>query len=97
MVERLALLSKEAGLSGVVASAQELALIRAACGEDFVVVTPGVRPAFAAADDQQRIVTPAAAIAAGADYLVVGRPIAKADDPVGAARAIVAEMGSSIV
>ncbi|MGC9519038.1 MAG: orotidine-5'-phosphate decarboxylase [Desulfuromonadaceae bacterium] len=97
MVERLALLSKEAGLSGVVASAQELNLIRSACGNDFVVVTPGVRPAFAAADDQQRIVTPAAAIAAGADYLVVGRPIAKADDPVGAARAIVAEMGSGLV
>ncbi|MCA1797723.1 MAG: orotidine-5'-phosphate decarboxylase [Desulfuromonadaceae bacterium] len=96
MVERLALLSKEAGLSGVVASARELSLIRAACGSDFVVVTPGVRPAFAASDDQQRIVTPAAAVAQGADYIVVGRPISRADDPVAAARAIVAEMEGSI-
>lgn len=96
MVERLALLSKNAGLSGVVASARELSLIRAACGNDFVVVTPGVRPAFAASDDQQRIVTPAAAIAQGADYIVVGRPISKADDPVVAARAIVAEMEGGI-
>jgi orotidine-5'-phosphate decarboxylase len=96
MVERLALLSKKAGLSGVVASARELSLIRAACGEDFVVVTPGVRPAFAASDDQQRIVTPAAAIEQGADYIVVGRPISKADDPVAAARAIVAEMAGRI-
>lgn len=96
MVERLALLSKDAGLSGVVASARELSLIRAACGSDFVVVTPGVRPAFAAPDDQQRIVAPAAAIAQGADYIVVGRPISRADDPVGAARAIVAEMEGGI-
>jgi len=96
MVERLALLSKEAGLSGVVASARELGLIRAACGRDFVVVTPGVRPAFATADDQQRIVTPAAAIEQGADYIVVGRPISKADDPVAAARAIVAEMEGGV-
>lgn len=96
MVERLARLSKDSGLSGVVASARELELIRSACGEDFVVVTPGVRPAFAAADDQQRIVTPAAAIADGADYIVVGRPISNADDPVAAAQAIVAEMEGAI-
>ncbi|MGM0416838.1 MAG: orotidine-5'-phosphate decarboxylase [Thermodesulfobacteriota bacterium] len=96
MVERLALLSRDAGLSGVVASARELSLIRAVCGSDFVVVTPGVRPAFAASDDQQRIMTPAAAISQGADYIVVGRPISKADDPVAAARAIVAEMEGGI-
>ncbi len=96
MVPRLAHLAQQSGLSGVVASAQELGLIRARCGDDFVVVTPGVRPASAASDDQQRIVTPAQAVAAGADYLVVGRPIAKAADPVAAARAIVAEMNSAV-
>ncbi|EAT14848.1 orotidine-5'-phosphate decarboxylase [Desulfuromonas acetoxidans] len=92
MVPRLATLARESGLHGVVASAQELPLIRQACGGDFVVVTPGVRPATAARDDQQRVMTPGEAIAAGSDYLVVGRPISKADDPVLAARSIVAEM-----
>ena len=96
MVPRLAHLAQQSGLSGVVASAQELGLIRAKCGDDFIVVTPGVRPVSAASDDQQRIVTPAQAVAAGADYLVVGRPIAKAADPVAAARAIVAEMNSAV-
>ncbi|WP_316347115.1 orotidine-5'-phosphate decarboxylase [Desulfuromonas acetoxidans] len=92
MVPRLASLARESGLHGVVASAQELPLIRQACGGDFVVVTPGVRPATAARDDQQRVMTPGEAISAGSDYLVVGRPISKADDPVLAARSIVAEM-----
>nr|WP_320048471.1 orotidine-5'-phosphate decarboxylase [uncultured Desulfuromonas sp.] len=92
MVPRLAALAQSSGLNGVVASAQELPLIREACGRDFVVVTPGVRPATAARDDQQRIMTPGQAVAAGSDYLVVGRPISKADDPVLAARAIVSEM-----
>ncbi|MDD2557935.1 MAG: orotidine-5'-phosphate decarboxylase [Desulfuromonadaceae bacterium] len=92
MVARLAVLARESGLKGVVASAREAKLIRAACGKDFLVVTPGVRPAFAAVDDQQRVVTPAAAMAAGADYIVVGRPISAAVDPIAAARAIVAEM-----
>ncbi|WP_320055447.1 orotidine-5'-phosphate decarboxylase [Desulfuromonas thiophila] len=95
MVVRLAQLAQAAGLDGVVASAQEAPLIRQACGPDFVIVTPGVRPVASAVDDQQRIMTPAAALAAGADYLVVGRPIAKASDPVQAARAIVTEMASS--
>jgi orotidine-5'-phosphate decarboxylase len=93
MVPLLARLAMSSGLNGVVASAMELPLIRAACGADFVVVTPGVRPATAAKDDQCRIMTPEQAMAAGSDYLVVGRPISQAGDPVQAAREIVAQMG----
>jgi orotidine-5'-phosphate decarboxylase len=92
MVVRLASLAKKAGVDGVVASPQEVPLIRQACGDGFLIVTPGVRPAFAAADDQKRIMTPAEAIAQGADYLVIGRPISAAADPVAAVEAIVAEM-----
>jgi len=91
-VRRLALLAKEAGMDGVVASAHEVALIREACGRDLLVVTPGIRPAGAMAGDQARAATPAAALAAGADYLVVGRPIIEADDPAAAADRIVREM-----
>lgn len=93
-VERLARLAKDAGVDGVVASPQEVAIIRAACGEGFLIVTPGIRPAGAAHGDQARLATPAAARRAGADYLVVGRPITQADDPRAAADAIVAEMGA---
>ncbi|ALC17602.1 orotidine-5'-phosphate decarboxylase [Desulfuromonas soudanensis] len=92
MVPRLARLAQEAGMDGVVASPREVGLIRQACGGDFAVVTPGVRPGFAALDDQKRVTTPGEAIAAGADYLVIGRPIAAASDPVAAAEAILAEM-----
>lgn len=92
MVPRLARLAQEAGMDGVVASPREVGLIRQACGGDFAVVTPGVRPGFASLDDQKRVTTPGEAIAAGADYLVIGRPIAAASDPVAAAEAILAEM-----
>lgn len=92
MVVLLARLAKASGMDGVVASPLEIGLIREACGPDFLIVTPGVRPSFAAADDQKRIMTPAEAVLSGADYLVIGRPIAKAADPVGAAECIAAEI-----
>ena len=91
-VVRLALLTKEAGMDGVVASPHEVADIREACGRRFVIVTPGIRPAEASRNDQQRVMTPSQAISSGVDYIVVGRPILEAKDPVTAARAIVAEM-----
>ena len=91
-VLRLARLAKEAGLDGVDASPQEAEAIRAACGEDFLIVTPGVRPAGTSADDQSRIATPRAALMAGASHLVIGRPIRAADDPKAAAEAILKEM-----
>ncbi|OQY19384.1 MAG: orotidine 5'-phosphate decarboxylase [Desulfobacteraceae bacterium 4572_35.1] len=96
MVPLLATLAKQSGMDGVVASAQEMSLIRAACGDEFIVVTPGVRPATAAKDDQCRVVTPGQAVAAGSDYLVVGRPIAQAVDPILAAREIVAQMEAGV-
>lgn len=92
MVVRLARLAKDSGMDGVVASPLEIELIREACGPDFLIVTPGVRPSFAAADDQKRIMTPVEAVRAGADYLVIGRPIAKAVDPAAAAQLIADEI-----
>lgn len=93
-VERLARLAKDAGVDGVVASPQEVGLVRAACGDGFLIVTPGIRPAGAARGDQARLATPREARRAGADYLVVGRPITQSADPRAAADAIVAEMGA---
>ena len=90
-VLRLAEQGRAAGLDGCVASPREIRLLRNALGRAWVIVTPGIRPAERA-DDQVRTATPAAAVAAGADYLVVGRPITAAPDPVAAARAIVAEI-----
>ncbi len=93
---RLAILAKESGLDGVVCSPEEAAAIRAACGKDFLLVVPGVRPAGTETGDQKRVSTPGDAIRAGADLLVVGRPILAATDPVAAARAIVAEIAAAI-
>ena len=88
----LARLGLKAGLDGVVASPHEIDAIKAACGQSFVVVTPGIRPAGTASGDQKRYMTPAAAVHAGADYLVIGRPILEAPDPADAVDAIAAEM-----
>jgi orotidine-5'-phosphate decarboxylase len=90
----LAAMAKAAGLDGVVASPQETSAIRKKLGEDFIIVTPGVRPQWAAKSDQKRIATPAEAIKAGADHIVVGRPIIEADDPAEAAGKIIEEMES---
>jgi len=98
-VVRLAKLAKSAGVDGVVASVQEARAIRKACGRDFLIVTPGVRPKEKASssngDDQARTATPTEAIKAGADFLVVGRPILAAADPRAAAQAIVEEIASA--
>lgn len=91
-VIHLAKMAHGAGLDGVVASPQEIEDIRAACGQEFLIVTPGVRPEWATLGDQKRVMTPGEAIAAGADYIVVGRPILQAPDPVEAARRILKEM-----
>ncbi|MGV3720551.1 MAG: orotidine-5'-phosphate decarboxylase, partial [Actinomycetota bacterium] len=91
-VVRLALLAKESGMDGVVASPLEIEAIRAACGPDFLIVTPGVRPAGGAVHDQARVATPGAAVRAGADYLVVGRAITGAAEP----RTAAAEIGAEI-
>lgn len=91
-VIHLAKLAKQAGLDGVVASPQEAAAIRAACGPDFLIVTPGVRPAESETNDQSRIATPKAALENGATHLVIGRPITKSASPKQAAMAILQEM-----
>jgi len=90
----LACLAQSAGLDGVVASPKEIKLIREACGKDLLIVSPGIRPAHLAvkADDQARVMTPGDAIKAGVDFIVVGRPIVKADNPAQAAQKIVEEI-----
>jgi orotidine-5'-phosphate decarboxylase len=79
-------------LDGVVSSPQEIELIRAACGPDFIIVTPGIRPAWSEAGDQKRITTPRQALDKGTDYMVIGRPITKADDRKAAALKIIEEL-----
>jgi orotidine-5'-phosphate decarboxylase len=91
----LARLAKQSGLDGVVASAHEALAIRRACGPKFLIVVPGVRPASTALNDQSRVATPSQAIQAGADYLVVGRPITEAANPHDAALAIAREIASA--
>ncbi len=94
-VMRLARLAQDSGLDGVVCSPLETPALRAGLGEGFLLVTPGVRPAGSAQDDQRRVMTPADALAAGSDYLVIGRPITAAPDPVAALAAIGAEIESA--
>ncbi len=91
-VKRLAALTQESGLDGVVCSANEIEPLRHQCGPTFKLLTPGIRPAWAAPGDQKRVVTPADAVMRGSDYLVIGRPITKADDPAEAARRIGMEL-----
>ncbi|NWG87619.1 MAG: orotidine-5'-phosphate decarboxylase [Hydrogenophilaceae bacterium] len=91
-VSRLARLTQQAGLDGVVCSAQEAAMLRRELGKAFMLVTPGIRPAGSSSDDQTRIMTPATAIQAGADYLVIGRPITQATDPVAVLQTIATEI-----
>lgn len=93
-VLRLALLTEQSGLDGVVCSAQEAPMLRSKVAPDFCLVTPGIRPATASKDDQFRIVTPADALRQGSSYLVIGRPITQAPDPIEALQAIHAEISS---
>lgn len=92
-VLKLATLTAQAGLDGVVCSAQEAHLLKQQFGPNFQLVTPGIRPGNSQADDQRRVMTPAAAVKAGVDYLVIGRPITQATDPLLALKTIVAEIG----
>ncbi len=92
LVVRWALMAQECGIKGVVCSPQEISAIRQACGPDFIIITPGIRPAWSEANDQKRITTPRQALDMGADYMVIGRPIVKAGSPVEAARKIIDEL-----
>lgn len=91
-VLHLAQLTQHSALDGVVCSAQEAALLKQQFGREFCLVTPGIRPAFAALDDQKRVMTPAQAVASGVDYMVIGRPITKAADPLAALQSIYQEL-----
>lgn len=95
-VVRLATLARESGLDGAVASPREILPIRNKLGRDFVVLTPGIRPSGSPDDDQARKATPAEAVAMGADYIVVGRPVTRAADPLKAAREIIEEMSDAL-
>ncbi len=93
---KLAQLAQESGMDGVVTSAHEVRAIREVCGRDFIILVPGVRPAGAGTQDQTRIATPAEATLAGADYLVVGRPITAAKDPLLASQQIIQEISEAL-
>lgn len=95
-VLRLAQLARTAGLDGVVCSAQEALQLRLVCGSDFALVTPGIRPPGAASGDQKRVVTPGDAVRAGSDYLVIGRPVTRAADPLQALIAIEDEISRAV-
>ncbi|MBU2114386.1 MAG: orotidine-5'-phosphate decarboxylase [Gammaproteobacteria bacterium] len=94
-VVKLAALTQQAGLDGVVCSAQEATLLKQQFGKDFMLVTPGIRPASSAPDDQRRVMTPVQALHAGVDYMVIGRPITKAAQPLDALHAIVQELSNA--
>jgi orotidine-5'-phosphate decarboxylase len=96
-VLRLARLSQECGLDGVIASPQELRALREILGSKFLIVTPGIRPAWSETNDQKRVMTPAEAVAAGADYIVVGRPIITAAKPADTAQRILSEIASAVL
>ena len=91
-VKRLALLTKEAGLDGVVCSSHEIEIIREACGDDFITMVPGIRPAGSTTGDQKRVMTPCEAVEKGASHLVIGRPITQADNMKNAAKEIIASL-----
>ncbi len=91
---QMALLAKDSGINGAVCSPQEVAQLRQVCGKDFVLVCPGVRPTWAQTGDQKRVMTPKKALEAGADHLVIGRPITMADDPVMAWNRIIDEVNT---
>lgn len=93
--KRLAALAQRSGLDGVVCSAHEVAALRELCGPDFLLVVPGIRPSWAASQDQKRVITPAEAIARGADYLVIGRPITHSDDPAASLKRIADEIAGA--
>jgi orotidine-5'-phosphate decarboxylase len=96
LVEKRAADARAAGMDGIVASPAEAARVREIVGPDMAIVTPGIRPAGSSTDDQKRAATPAAAIRAGADYVVVGRPVTSVPDPRAAAEAIIAEIGGAL-
>jgi orotidine-5'-phosphate decarboxylase len=93
-VLRLATLAHQSGLDGVVCSSRETGILRDRLGPDFRLITPGIRPAGSQADDQRRVMTPADAINAGSSYLVIGRPVTQADDPVSVLRTINSELSA---
>ncbi|MFI0473006.1 orotidine-5'-phosphate decarboxylase [Halomonas sp. HMF6819] len=94
-VMRLARLTHESGLAGVVCSAQEASAVESICGEAFLKVTPGIRPRSAALDDQSRVMTPSAALAAGSTHMVIGRPVTQAEEPMAALKAIEADIAGA--